>query len=134
MMRIRQERMKHLGKGTQLAAQSHPEIVALLEELTTRLTKTGVSFLGKKLTTGMLMNGLILLLSDQEPDIQLRRGILAVSRLERWSLELPEPASIPLDEAAPNLEGPAEPRGRPDVQSMSDDPPAPKKRRRPKRR
>lgn len=79
--------MKKLSRDSQINAQSHSAITSGLEGLTAKLSNTQVDCLGRKLTTGMVLNGLLLELLDLPPEEQIRIGTKAVRRLERWLLE-----------------------------------------------
>ncbi len=105
--------MKRLGKDHQLSCQSHAEIISGLEELVARLSGDGETFLGRKLRTGYVLNGLLLLLKDMGDEERLRIGRRAIRRTEHWMLDRGVPDEARGLEGAGGDDGGGDPDPRP---------------------
>lgn len=78
--------MKKLTKETQIATISHHEILGPIEGIVVELSGEP-GYLGKALTYGQIINGLLLLVLDHPKGDQLRLCQQAIDRLETWAID-----------------------------------------------
>ena len=83
--------MKNLSRDVQISTISDAGILSAIEEVAGKLSGEELKFVGKKLTYGHILNGLILLLMDYPEAERLSLGRRAISRLEDWALERDTP-------------------------------------------
>lgn len=86
--------MKRLSKDVQISLQSHREIMPWLDGLASDLAREGVTYLGRKLKSSHLLNGLILRLMDMDEAEGLQLAREAVARLEGWAMDREAPAAV----------------------------------------